>query len=200
MADSIPPSTPSATGESTPAPDVCELVGLFTDPHAMEMAVQELLTSGFDHGDLSILADERTVRGALGHRLVDTVAAADDPQVPRRAWIEPESRVEGRSALAAALGYVGAVTAAALTFATGGVAAAAIGGAVVGAGTGAGLGAVLGRLFDQHLAREFETQIERGGILTWVRCRATDADQHATEILQRHGAHHVHLHAPPRQP
>lgn len=173
---------------------VREAVALFSDPHALEAAVQDLLTNGFDHGDLSMLAREKVVRDRLGHRLDDTVAGIDRDDLPRRAWVEPESRMEGRGALASVLGYFGAVTALGLTFATGGAAAAAIGAALVGAGAGAGLGAGLGRLFDQRLAREFEHQIEQGGILLWVRVGAdAECERRATEVLTRHGGHHVHV-------
>lgn len=172
---------------------VREVVALFPDAHALEAAVQDLLTHGFDHGDLSLLATEKVVRGRLGHRLADSAAAADDPNAPRRAWVEPESRMEGRGALASVLGYFGAVTALGLTFATGGAAAAAIGAALVGAGAGAGLGTGLGRLFDQRLAREFQHQIDQGGILLWVRVTGQpECEARAREVLARHGAHHVH--------
>jgi hypothetical protein len=172
---------------------VREVVALFSDAHELEAAVQDLLTNGFDHGDLSVLAREKVVRDRLGHRLGDSVAGADRDDVPRRGWVEPESRMEGRGALASVLGYFGAVTALGLTFATGGAAAVAIGAALVGAGAGAGLGTGLGRLFDQRLAREFQRQIDEGGILLWVRLgQEPGCEQRAMEILTRHGGHHVH--------
>lgn len=175
-----------------------EVVGLFSDAHALEAAVQDLLTHGFDHGDLSLLATDKVVRERLGHRIDDTVAASDDPTLPRRAWVEPETRMEGRGALTSVLGYFGAVTALGLTFATGGAAAAAIGGAVIGAGAGAGLGVGLGRLFDQRLVHEFERQLEHGGILLWVRVGdESECEKRALDTLNRHGAHHAHVQNPP---
>lgn len=173
--------------------DTREVVALFADSHALEAAVQDLLTHGFDHGDLSVLATEKVVREQLGHRLDDTVQGSDNPDLPRRAWVEPETRMEGRGALASVLGYFGAVTALGLTFATGGAAAVAIGAAVIGAGAGAGLGTGLGKLFDQRLAREFQHQIDQGGILLWVRVTGDPlCEARASEVLTRHGGHHVH--------
>ncbi|MCR6629646.1 MAG: hypothetical protein NVV74_06085 [Magnetospirillum sp.] len=195
MPDATPRSHASRQ-DYTPTQDreVREVVALFNDPHVLEAAVQDLLTHGVDHGDLSILASEKVVRDRLGHRLVDTVQDADDPDLPRRAWVEPETRMEGRGALASVLGYFGAVTALGLTFATGGAAAAAIGAAVVGAGAGAGLGTGLGKLFDQRLAREFQHQIDQGGILLWVRVTGDpECESRVVEVLSRHGAHHVHV-------
>lgn len=200
MPDINPLSAQPSTAAPAQAHAVREVIALFSDPHALEAAVQDLLTHGFDHGDLSVLAREKVVRDRLGHRLDDTVASIDRDDLPRRAWVEPESRMEGRGALASVLGYFGAVTALGLTFATGGAAAAAIGAALVGAGAGAGLGAGLGRLFDQRLAREFEHQIEQGGILLWVRVGSdTECERRATEVLLRHGGHHVHAHDHPSQ-
>lgn len=181
--------------DATPvtAPHLREIVALFADAHGLEVAVQDLLTHGFDHGDLSILATEKAVRERLGHRIDDTVTASDDPATPRRAWIEPETRMEGRGALASVLGYFGAVTALGLTFATGGVAGVAVAAALVGAGAGAGLGVGLGRLFDQRLVREFQNQLDRGGILLWVRVNDdAERETRAMDILDRHGGHHVH--------
>lgn len=175
-----------------------EAVALFPDPHAVEAAVEELLTGGFDHGDISILAREAVVRARLGHRIESTVRAADDPAIPRRSWVEPETRMEGRGALAAILGYAGAITALSLTFATGGAAAAAIGAAVLGAGAGAGLGIGLGKVFDERLAREFQKQLDGGGILVWVHIRDESAATRAMSVLTSHGAHHVHIVATPR--
>lgn len=196
----MPDANPLSPHSSTQDHPVREVVALFTDPHALEAAVQDLLTNGFDHGDLSVLAREKVVRDRLGHRLEDSVSAVDRDDLPRRAWVEPESRMEGRGALASVLGYFGAVTALGLTFATGGAAAVAIGAALVGAGAGAGLGTGLGRLFDQRLAREFQHQIDQGGILLWV--RVSDAEEcaaRAMEVLNRHGGAHVHVHSHPPQ-
>lgn len=174
--------------------DIREVVGVFSDVDALEHGVEDLLTSGFSNGDISLLGDERTVRRRLGHRLDDTLAAADDPSAPRRNFVEPESRTEGRSALSAILGYFGAVTALGVTFATGGATAPAVAAALVGAGAGAGLGAGLGKVYDSRLAREFQHQVEHGGILVWVRCTSDADESRATETMSRHGAHHVHAH------
>lgn len=191
---SRPGDNPTQSGE------VREVVALFDDSHALEAAVEDLLTHGVDHGDLSMLAGEKVVRHKLGHRLQDTVAGAADPDLPRRAWVEPESRMEGRGALASALGYFGAVTALGVTFATGGAAAVAIAAALIGAGAGAGVGAGLGKMFDQRLVRHFQQQLDLGGILLWVRVTGNPAcERQVIEVLNRHGAHHVHAfsHHPP---
>ncbi|HSV29206.1 MAG TPA: hypothetical protein VLL76_06595, partial [Candidatus Omnitrophota bacterium] len=75
-----------------------------------------------------------------------------------------------------------------------GAAALAVGAALVGAGAGAGLGVGLGRIYDKRTAERFHDQIEKGGILVWVRCHDDQSESRAGEIMQRHGAHHVHAH------
>lgn len=194
----IHPTSPNpSTLPPSPEPEFREMVGLFSDARSTERAIEDLLRNGFEHGDVSLLASERVVREKLGHRLDDTVAAADDPAVPRRGYVGPEASTEGRSALTSMLGYFGAVTALGITFATGGAAVAAVGAALVGGGAGAGLGVGLSRLFDRRTASHFEDQITKGGILVWVRCRDGDSEQRATRLLTEHGAHHVHAHMPP---
>lgn len=196
-AQSRPTTVSRLTPDAGPGTEMTlsEVVGSFSDVHAMEAAVQDLLTEhGFDHGDISLLAGEEVVRKRLGHRLDDTLAAADDPQAPRRGYVAPEVRMEGRGALASVLGYLGGVTALGVTFATGGAAGAAILAALVGGGAAAGVGAGLGKLFDQRLAKQFHEQIDHGGILVWVRCREPECQGRAAQVLHAHGAHHVHAH------
>jgi hypothetical protein len=67
----------------------------------------------------------------------------------------------------------------------------------VGAGAGARAGIGLGKLLDQRLSREFESQLEHGGILLWVRLNdSPTCEKQAVDTLNRHGGHHVHLHQP----
>ena len=45
-----------------------EAVGVFGDADTMQQAIDDLLSSGFDHADLSLLASESTVDEKLGHK------------------------------------------------------------------------------------------------------------------------------------
>ncbi len=171
-----------------------EAVGIFSDAKAVERAVQELLTRGFDQADISLLATERTARDKLGAYSQDTHAAEDDPQAPRQDWISPEARTEGRSALAGMLGYLGALTVAGVVFATGGAAAAAVVAGVVGGGATAAVGATLGRRMDRKIAEAIEYQLDHGGIVLWVRLQRENQVADALEVLRNHGAQDVHIH------
>ncbi len=80
--------------------------------------------------------------------------------------------------------------------ASAGVVAAAVTGAAV---AGAAIATALGHFMDRNHAEWLEEQLERGGLLLWVRTPDAAAEQKALEILRRHSAHDVHLHKLPAQ-
>ena len=174
--------------------EIDEAVGVFGDARAVERAVEDILTCGFDRADISLLATERTVRDKLGAYYQDTHAAEDDPRAPRRGWVGRVSRREGQSAFAGVLGYLGATATAGVVFATGGAALAAVAAAVVGGGATAAVGAALGRLIDRRVGETMRTQLEHGGVVLWVRLSRDGHADCALEVLRRHGAEDVHLH------
>lgn len=175
--------------------EVCEAVGVFMDNDQLEHAVQDLLTAGgFDHADLSVLASDETITARFGHRYQDMREAEDDPDAPRISWVEPESRTEGRGALAGILAYAGAVAAGGITFATGGAAAVVIAAGLAAGAAGGILGLGLGKVIDETIGGRLEEQIRRGGVVLWVRLREPDQHERATGILARHGALDVHVH------
>lgn len=174
--------------------EIREAVGLFDDPLVMEQAVEELLTQGFDQYDISVLGSQDAVEEHLGHRLRNSQDVADDPDIPRRAFTDIEARTEGKGALASVLGYVGAVTAGGLVFATGGAAAPAIAAGLIAGGGAAALGAALGQVLDKRYLKQFREQVEKGGILVWVRVEDDRQEAIAKGVLTRHGAHGVHAH------
>jgi hypothetical protein len=69
-----------------------EVVGVFSDGYALESAVNELLNSGFDLGDISLLAGEEAVVAKLGHKYEKVEDVEDDDQAPRVAYVPRESR------------------------------------------------------------------------------------------------------------
>jgi hypothetical protein len=181
--------TPTSYAESSH-----EAVGVFDSAEAFQAATDELLSSGFDRADLSILASERAVEEKLGHlyRRVDELE--DNPKVPRAAYVSTEAIGDAKGALIGGLTFVGGVGAAGAMAAAGGalagiiVAAAALGGA-------SGLiGSTLGKMVEQHHADHLQAQLEKGGLLLWVRTRDTEHEVRAEGILRKHGAIDVHIH------
>ena len=55
-----------------------EAVGVFGDADTMQQAINDLLSSGFDHADLSLLASEDTVEEKLGHKYKKVAEIEDD--------------------------------------------------------------------------------------------------------------------------
>lgn len=183
-----------AEQEPDRAERVREAVGVFGDARDLEQAVQDLLTSGFNQEDVSVLAREETVSAQLGHRLRDIREVEDDPEAPRRAWAGPESRTQGRGALAGVMGYVGAVTAGGLAFAVGGPVSAVVAAGLVAGGAMGAAGVALGNLLDRRFADSLRNQLEHGGILLWVHVRDPEQERAAVEVLNRHAARDVHVH------
>ena len=66
---------------------VCEVVGIFHTTDDLESAVEELLSSGFDRAEISLLASESSVAEKLGGNYRSAEEMADDSAVPRTAFV-----------------------------------------------------------------------------------------------------------------
>ena len=55
-------------GNVGPTTTIREAVGVFRDPASLQEAIDELLSSGFDRAEVSLLAGEHAVEEKLGHR------------------------------------------------------------------------------------------------------------------------------------
>lgn len=172
--------------ESAPA---CEVVGVFHTPEDLESAIDELLSSGFDRAELSLLASEAAVADKLGGYYREASEMADDPAVPRTAFVSTAAIGDAQGALIGGLAYVGAIGAVVMSGAAMGVAIAAV---VLAGGTGGLVGSVLARWVGHHHAAHLSDQIENGGLLLWVRARNHCDEGRALEIVAKHAADHVH--------
>lgn len=171
-----------------------EAVGVFHDVTTLEGAIDELESSGFDRSALSLLAGEDTVAEKLGHRFERVERYEGDEAVPRAAYVSREAVGDAEGGLVGGLVYVGAVAAAGAVVATGGMLAAVITAAAVAGGLGGVIGSALAGLVGEHHARSLQKQLDRGGILLWVRTPDAAHEARATTILRRHAATDVHVH------
>jgi hypothetical protein len=160
---------------------VREAVGVFHDEKSLQSAVDELLIADFDRSYLSLLAGNAAVEEKLGH-VYEKVAELED---------------DSRAAYQA-LAYVGAIGAVGAIVASGGTIAAAILGAVAAGGTGGVIGGYLARFLDQHHATYLQDQLDRGGLLLWVRVPDPEHEQRALDTLKRWSADDVHVHDLPK--
>ncbi len=60
-------------------------------------------------------------------------------------------------------------------------------------GAGGLLGAALSRYMDRRHALYIQQQIDRGGILLWVRTEDPGRERRAVDLLKRHSAADVHV-------
>jgi hypothetical protein len=175
-----------------------EAVGVFHDADDLQAALDDLQTHGFDRAELTVLAGHRAVEKFLGHDYASVAELEDAVGVPTAAFVPKESLGDAEGAVFGTLIYIPAVVAGAAVVASGGALGGAFAAAAIAGGLGGGIGAVLARLIGRHHARYLEDQLERGGLLLWVRTRTSDRERRAQEILGRHGAGDVHLHALPK--
>lgn len=172
-----------------------EAVGVFAKADDLQQAIDELMSSGFDRAELSLLATEKAVDEKLGHAYRKVQDLEDDPSVPRTVYVSPESVGEAEGALVGGLLYVGALAAAGAVVASGGALVAAFGAAALAGGAGGFVGAALASLVGDHHARHFQEQLAHGGLLLWVRTRNKEHERLAIDILKRHSGGDVHVHA-----
>lgn len=173
---------------------VREAVGVFDNAEALEAAVDELLISGFDRAAISLLASEPAILEKLGHMYTKTGDIEDDATVPRTAFVSTDSIGDAEGGLVGGLMYVGAVVAAGSIVASGGALATVLAGAALVGGTGGFIGAILAKWLSDHHANYIQEQLDRGGLLLWVRTFEKPDEKRATDILSKHSAHDVHIH------
>lgn len=174
-----------------------EAVGVFHDEKSLRTAVDELLLVGIDRSACSLVAGHHTVERKLGHYYERVAEIEDDPDVPRQAYIGTDSRTEAKGVVVGGLFYVGAMAAAGAVVASGGTVAAALIGAALAGGAGGAIGLAFAGMIGRHHAHHLQEQLDRGGILLWVRVHSPEEETKATEILRSNGGDHVHVHLLP---
>ncbi len=177
------------------AAKLTEVVAVFEDAETLQDAIDELQSSGFNRAELSLLAGESTVQKKLGHAYEKVEELEDNAAVPRTAYVSLESVGAAEGGLVGVLVYVGATVAAGAVVATGGPLAAAIVAAAVAGGAGGLIGSILAKLVGDQHAHRIQEQLDHGGLLLWVRTRDMDREKKALDILAKHSAHDIHVHA-----
>jgi hypothetical protein len=172
-----------------------EAVAYFETADALQETIDELMSSGFDRAELSLLAAEHAVEEKLGHKFTKVAELEDDPKVARCCYVSTESIGDAEGALIGGPLYVAASAAVGVIVASGGTMVAAIIGAALTGGAGGLIGSVLAKLVGDRHAHRLQEQLEHGGLLLWVRSRDAVHEQRAIEILKKHSGRDVHVHA-----
>lgn len=173
---------------------VREVVGVFNDADALQAAIDELMSSGFDRAEISLLASEEAVDEKLGRKYKKVTELEDESAAPRTHYVSVESIGDAQGGMIGALVYVGAGAAISAIFASGGALATVIAGALMAGGSAGMLGAALARLIGEHHAKYLEEQLRHGGLLLWVRTWDPEREGKAKEILARRSGRDVHAH------
>ncbi|MEZ5862682.1 MAG: hypothetical protein R3D25_00840 [Geminicoccaceae bacterium] len=174
---------------------VREAVAVMEDVAALELAVAALEEAGFGAGDISLLAGHATVEDKLGRMYRRVEEAEDDPAAPRTAFVSTRTVARREDMVVGSMTTLPTLIAAGTVVASAGAVAAAIAGTAI---TGALIGTVLARWMDKRHADWLEEQLERGGILLWVRTADEEAERKALQILGENAAHDIHIHEIPK--
>jgi hypothetical protein len=176
------------------AATVREAVAVFHDWSSLEAAVDELRAAGFPKDAISLLAGSATVEKKLGHVYRRVEELEDDPEAPRTAFVSAKQIGAREDMVISSLTLLPTLIAAGVVVASAGAVAAAIAGTAV---VGATLGTVLARWMDRRHADWLQEQLDRGGILLWVRTPDEAAERRAIQVLTDHAAHDIHVHQIP---
>ncbi|NYZ17284.1 hypothetical protein HL658_32475 [Azospirillum sp. RWY-5-1] len=187
------------TGADTTGPAmVREAVGVFDTREALQNAIDELSLAGFERHELSLMANDETIRRETGD-VPDTVEEAKhDPAVPRQSYVSPEETGNAQGVAIGIPAYVGAVIATGAVLATGGTALAAAAAAAAAGAAGGGLGGILSGWLGDKRNEPLSQHLEKGGILLWVNLRNDERERVARDILARHTNLPVDVHEVPQ--
>ncbi len=174
-----------------------EAVGVFKSAEALQDAIDELLISGFDRAELSLLAAEHTVDEKLGHKYRKVTELEDDSAVPRCCYVSTESIGDAEGGLIGGLLYVGALAAAGAVVASGGTLATLLASMALAGGSGGLIGSILAKIVGDHHAHHLQEELDHGGLLLWVRTWDDRDEKRAVDILKKHSGRDVHVHALP---
>lgn len=179
-----------------PRGNVREAVALFDTEEEMIAAVDDLETHGFSHAAISRPASPDKVEEAIHHKVKNAKELEDDSEVPRQAFIDPDSRIEGLAVLVMVPAYIVGLVSAGVAAANGlelwqGISISLILGV---------FGALIGGLFvygfSKRKLKRMLCEKEWGGLLLWVRTGSNDQEKKAVNILRNHAGRDVHLHGP----
>ncbi len=171
-----------------------EAVAVFDGAEDLQGAIDELLSDGFDRAELSLLASESAVIEKLGHKYRKSSTLADDFAAPRVAYVSTEAIGGAEGGLVGGLVYVGSLATAGAIVASGGTIAAVAAAAALGGGVGGIVGSILAKWVGARHAAYLQSQIDRGGLLLWVRTWDAEDERKAVAILSKHSGRNVHIH------
>lgn len=185
-----------APAESWAAYGSCEVVGVLPNEKELEAAVGDLLLSGFDRQQISVLANRPRWSGGSNFDpdVSEISELEDDPRARLGAFISHDSQTEIEAAAVGVPLYAASVGGYAAMVASGGSLALAFAALLLAGAAGASLGGLLAHTIARHHREAIAAQIAKGGLLLWVQTRSLAQENKAIEILNGHHARNVHVH------
>jgi len=169
-----------------------EVVGVFKSVEDMQNCIRELEGTAFPRQDLSVMGSRGDLEHIFGAKTVRPDFAIDNADTPRKAPSRPEEQTIGIAGMIGGSAYVGAM---AFALSAGAVSmpiliASVVIGGLAGGALGLGVAKLLGSRYKRHMGE----QIEKGGLLLWVRAPDADKQDTAKRIMIRHNGYDVHTH------
>lgn len=180
-----------------PSLGVREAVGFFESETALQDAIDDLLSHGFDRAEISVLASVEAVEEKLGTFFDKVSTLEDNPKVPHVAYIAKDDIGDAEGAVIGGLMYVGAMIGLMPVVISGGALAAVLVAGAIGGGVGTAIGATLAGLIGHHHSEYISEQLQHGGLLLWVRTFTVEDEKKAIDILGKHSGKDVHIHGLP---
>jgi len=170
-----------------------EAVAVFDDEKALEAAIGELFSTGFDRAEIGLLADPALVEAKLAHRFRQVADLEDDAGVPWSFYVAKEAIGPAEGAMLGGLLFGGVGAAAGAAVAAGATLTAALTAASLAGGSGGPIAAALAKLVGDRQAQQLLRQLDRNSLVLWVHARDAAHEERATAILSRRSGRDVHV-------
>ncbi len=181
-------------GQGVSVIKVPEAVGVFETFESFQKAFYDLRMVGFSRYDLSVLGSDKALKEKFGDAYLPSKVMEDDARVPRAAFVSEEAIGEMDGMIIGGAFFIPSYIAMAAMAAAGAAAAATAAVVAVVGLPAAAIGLLFARRIQQHHKDYYAEQIERGGILLWVRVPDKDKEKLAVDILTGHSGKDVHVH------
>lgn len=181
-----------------PLNTVREAVGVFDDYTSLHETIKDLETSGFGRRQISVRGSDLQMIDRFGQPQLEAQQLEDNPIAPHSPIVGPEELGVAKGVLIGGgmlVGFIGAVIP--IMVAGGAVTTGSLIILALAIAAGALIGWGVANLLDRDYDTFFSRQVDKGGLVLWVVTPSEEAERKAEAILERHGAHDIHIHEMP---
>ena len=168
-----------------------EVAGIFDSPENLDGAVDDLLSSGFDRAEISLLGEEGAIDKQLGHVIERQDGSGTET---RSVYVSEEETGQARKLVVGSLAAIGGMAGGAAVVATGGALAPAFLAALLTGGAAGVAGDAATRIFAHERTEELKRRVRDGGIVLFVSASGAKKEALAIDTLSRHSPYAVSSH------